>query len=403
MVMPLEGIRVLDWTVFQQGPVATAMLGDLGADVIKIEDRAGGDPARGMVRVLGAQSGLKGRNAYFESNNRNKRSIALDLSKQQAREIIYKLTEKADVFVQNHRRGVAARRGLDYATLSKYNPRLIYATASGWGPKGPISDEPSFDYTGQARSGIMNVVGEPGMPPLWIGGGMGDQVGAILTVYGVLAALLVRERYGIGQEIDVSLLGSLLFLQGLNVGFTLLMDRKEFRATRAKAGNPLWNHYCCRDDKWLALAHLQPDRFWPPLCRALGKAELEKDPSFQDMEARSKNCEQLISILDKVFATRDRDEWLKILRANDVICAPINSMPEAVVDPQVLANEYVADFNHPVWGPVKLTGIPVIFSQTPGQLRREAPELGQHTEEILGEMGYSWDDISRLKEEEVIL
>jgi CoA:oxalate CoA-transferase len=164
--MVLEGIRVLDWTVWQQGPVASVMLGDLGADVIKIEERGSGDPARGMMKLAGAAAGVAGRNFYFENNNRNKRSLVVDLRKEEGKKIIYKLVEKSDVFVQNFRKGVAARLGLDYTTLSRYNHRLIYASASGWGSEGPDAEKPSFDYTGVAKSGIMSMVGEPDMPPL---------------------------------------------------------------------------------------------------------------------------------------------------------------------------------------------------------------------------------------------
>ncbi len=251
MPMPLEGIRVLDWTIFQQGPVATAMLGDMGADVIKIEDRVGGDPARGMMKVIGAiiSQEVTGRNAYYENNNRNKRCITLDLKKDRGREIVYRLAEKSDVFVQNFRQGVAGRLGLDYETLSGYNPKLIYASATGWGPKGPDSGEPSADYTGIARSGFMSLAGEPDMPPQMVQGGIGDQTGAIMTAYGVVSALLARERFGIGQEVNASILGGLVFLQGVPMACALMAGVTRFRTRRTGAGNPLWNHYACRDGK----------------------------------------------------------------------------------------------------------------------------------------------------------
>ena len=184
MPMPLEGIRVIDWTIWQQGPACTAMLGDLGAEVIKIEERVGGDPGRGIVKISGLD--VEDRpNFYFEANNRNKQGMTLDLKHPEAREIVYKLAAKSDVFVQNFRKGVAARLGLDYAALREHNPQLIYANASGYGPDGPESGDPSFDQLGLARSGIMFAVGEPGMPPLAIAGGVADQMGAIMLAYGV--------------------------------------------------------------------------------------------------------------------------------------------------------------------------------------------------------------------------
>lgn len=404
MSMLLEGYRVLDWTVWQQGPVATVMLGDLGAEVIKIEERGSGDPARGLMRLAGASAGVAGRNFYFENNNRNKKSLVVDLRKDKGREIVYKLAEKSDVFVQNFRKGVAARLGLDYATLSRHNPRLIYASASGWGSEGPDAEKPSFDYTGLARSGIMSMAGEPDMPPLLIQGGIADQMGATMTAFGVVGALLARERTGIGQELDASLLGSMIWLQGLNVSMKLLLGAEMPRIARARAGNPLYNHYRCKDNRWIALAHLQPDRHWPNLCRALGMEHLEKDPRFVNMEVRGKNAATLIAIVDDIFANKTREEWLKVLgQAGDLVFECVNTISDAANDPQVRANNYVTDFNHPVWGQIKVVGHPVKFSKTPAAVQREAPEFGQHTEEILTDiLGYSWEEITRLKDEEVI-
>ena len=400
----LEGIRVLDWTIWQQGPMAGVMLGDLGAEVIKIEDRVSGDPSRGFMRQMGAGMGIGGRNFYFETMNRNKKSVTLDLNKQRGKEILYRLVEKSDVFLQNFRYGVAAKLGLDYATLSRYNPRLVYASASGWGQQGPIRKKPAFDFTGQARSGMMTISGSVDSTPFSLQGAIGDQIGAIMTAYGILAALLARERLGIGQELDSSLLGSSLFLMGLNVSFKLGLNIEMPKHNRVASYNPLWNYYKCSDDKWLVLAEMQADRAWPTICRALGISALEKDPRFNSLETRARNAAELISILDKIFFTKTRKEWLDILeKAGDLIFEPVNNITDVVDDPQTLANEYVTEFNHPVFGKFKVIGVPVKFSKTPGQITREAPEFGQHTEEVLTEvLGHTWDDIAKLKEEEVI-
>ena len=183
MAMPLEGIRIIDWTIWQQGPLSTTMLGDLGAEVIKIENRAGGDPGRGVMS-LGGFDLADQPNFYFEANNRNKKSITLDLSKPEGREVVHRLVAESDVFVQNFRKGVAARLELDYETLRKHNPMLIYGSATGYGPKGPDSGEPSFDLLGLARSGMMMAAGEPDMPPLSIAGAVADQMGGIMLAYG---------------------------------------------------------------------------------------------------------------------------------------------------------------------------------------------------------------------------
>ena len=267
---PLDGIRIIDWTIWQQGPVATQMLADLGAEVIKIEERERGDPGRGITAIAGSGTVKSGRNYYFEANNKHKKSIALNLKRAEAREIVHRLAAQSDVFAQNFRKGVAARLGLGYKDLSALNPRIIYASASGYGPDGPDSGEPSFDYLGQARSGIMNAVGTGSTTPTYIFGGIADQVGAIMLAYGVLAALFARERTGIGQEVDASHLGSMMALQGLNVAARTIMGKEFPRNTRANAFNPLWNHYRCADDRWIALGMLQADRYWKDFCRAIG-------------------------------------------------------------------------------------------------------------------------------------
>ena len=406
MTMILEGIRVLDWTLFQQGPVSTMLLAELGADVIKIEERSSGDPGRGMMKVVGAILNVPegDRNAYFEYNNRSKKGITLDLKKEKGKQILYQLVEKSDVFVQNYRQGVAERLGLDYETLRKYNPKLIYAHSTGWGPEGPDKFEPSADYTGIARSGMMYIAGEPDMPPQMIQSGVADQTGAIMTTLGVVSALFHRERHGIGQKIDVSLLGAMTAgTLGVALSLNLISGISTWRTHRKKAGNPLWNHYECKDGKWIALANLQPDKFWPNLCRAMNLGDIEHDPAFSDMDARTKNKEELIAILDQGFAAMTHDEWIDRLKKEGVIYSRLNAISDLTDDPQMLANDYITEWDHPEWGKVKWTGFPIQFSETPMAIRREAPAFGQHTEEILIEvLGYDWDDINKLQDEEVI-
>ena len=402
MAGPLDGIRVLDWTQWQMGPVATAMLADLGATVIHIENRVTGDAGRALNALMWTLP--EGRNAYFECNNRGKKSIAVELVKEKGKEVIYRLVRNSDVFVHNFRQGVPERLGLDYETLRQHNPRLIYAAASGYGPKGPEAREPAFDYLGLARSGIMTMVGESEMPPLLIQLGIADQMGAIMTAYGVLAAIVARERLGVGQKVDVSHLGSLIALQGMTLGIHLSLGQEIPRLSRKAAFNPLWNYYLCNDDRWIMLGMLQPDRQWPSVCRALGIEQLEKDPRFEDAVQRAQNSEEIIAVMDEVFITRSTSEWMKILKqAGDIICTPVQSISDLKNDPQVLANEYIVDAEHEVLGPVKVTGIPVGLSETPGAVNCEAPEFGQHTEEVLIEIGgYSWEEIAELRDEGVI-
>jgi crotonobetainyl-CoA:carnitine CoA-transferase CaiB-like acyl-CoA transferase len=406
MTMPLDGVRVIDWTVQQQGPVASLMLGDLGAEVIKIEERLRGDPGRGLTGIMGLRAMAQGRmrNFYFEANNRNKKGITLDLKKEKAREVVYRLVEKSDVFVQNFRQGVAERLGLGYDTLSKFNPKLIYATASGYGPQGPDSAKPSIDPAAMARSGMMSLIAPADMPPHYIPGGIADQMGAIMLAYGIVVALLARERLGVGQRVDASHIASMMWLQSLNMHQCLFQGREPPKFNRERAGNPLHNLYRCADGKWLFMGLSQPERFWPDFCRALGIEDLEKDPRFESMDKRHENSKELVAILDERFATRTSSEWVRHLsQFSDFIFEPVNTLSDLVSDPQVLANDYIVEFPHPSRGPTKMLGVPVRLSRTPGSIRLPAPEFGQHTEEVLLEVcGYTWKEISEMKDQEVI-
>jgi crotonobetainyl-CoA:carnitine CoA-transferase CaiB-like acyl-CoA transferase len=377
---PLDGIRVVELGQFQQGPVATMRLGDLGADVIKVEAPAG-DPGRGFMRLVAVDAGLTGRNYYFEGHNRNKRSIVLDLKKEKGLEVFFKLIDWADVFVNNLSINAPDRMGIGYEVLSQRNPRLIYAHTSGWGRKGPDADALSFDYTGVARCGLMMLAGERGSPPQSLVPGMGDEIGALMCGYAVCAALYVREKTGKGQRIDTSLMSGLISMERLALSAPAFLGQEYPRWDRTRAGNPIYNHY---------------------RCKALGLEELEHDPKFSTVEDRHKNAEELVSIFDKKLASKTRDEWVEIFKKGGVICAPIQTTAEVVNDPQAIANEYIITVDEPGGGKTKQVGFPWMFSETPTSVRRVAPGLGEHSEEILLELGYSRDDIAGLKQDGII-
>ena len=398
---PLEGTRVIDCSVWLQGPMAAAILGDLGADVVKIEERGRGDPMRGF-RLPFAQ--VRERPAHFEAANRNKRGMVLDLRKPDGREILYKLVAKSDVLIHNLRPRAAEKLGLGYDTLSLLNPRLIYSQASGWGLKGPESDKGAFDIAAAARAGFMYMLGEveETAPPQTPPGGISDVAGAMTLALATVAALQARERIGKGQIVDTSLFGATISLLAFNIGLAVSYGFLPPRRPRSHAPNPLCNLYKCADQEWIEIYMLQFDKYWSSFCEAMGTKELEHDARFETLDAMVKHSRELIPILDQVFGSKTRGEWMKIFSERDFVFAPIQRATDLANDPQALANDYVVECDHPAHGLQKVVGLPYKFSETPGCVRRPCPEYGQHTEEVLLGLGYSWDDIAKLEQEEVI-
>ena len=390
---PLEGVRILDFTRYQQGPFATVLLSDLGADVIKVEEPTYGD----LGRSLGLQP--DGWCAYFQALNRNKRSLTIDTRTPEGREIVYRLIPETDVVTDNFRPGMMKRFGLDHDSLAAINPRIITASATGFGPKGPQAHEPSFDSIGQAMGGIAIAQGGgPGAEPSVVIGGMADQVGAMIFALGIAAAIAARELHGVGQHVDTSLLGSQLALQGL--GLTGFLRQKEQRSGGTR-WNPLFTWYPCGDGLYLSLGLLDP-KWWPAFCEVLEREDLMVDERFAAPAGRTGNREELIEELNRTFATKPRDEWLALLKGADLPCGPVNDYAAVAKEPQVIANEYLTTLPDANLGEVGVVGTPIQMSETPAGPKSTAPDLGQHTEEILLELDYSWEDIERFKDAKVI-
>ncbi|MDY6834546.1 MAG: CoA transferase [Chloroflexota bacterium] len=398
MDRPLEGIRVLDWTVFQQGPTATALLADMGADVIKIEEPRG-EPARGITKMYGIEVPL---NFYYQNQNRGKRGIVLDLTKEKAREVLCELVKNSDVFVTNLRYRFAKKLGLDYEALSKHNPKLIYALSSGYGSEGPDADLPSADFAGQARGGIWSVSMSEELTPVPLGAGFADEIGGVMTAYGIMMALFARERTGEGQMVEASLLGGQIEVGRLSLQQYLLMGFLPAPSTIKMLNSPMWNIYRCKDSKWVCLSVLQADRFWPQFCKVMGKEEWATDPKFENALVRGQNIAELLPQVKEIFITKTREEWVKVFSEVDIAAAPVNDYADIANDPQVQANGYIMEIDDPIHGKVRVPGIPVKLSKTPGKVTKLAPELGQHTEEVLQEvLGYSWEQLSELRDAEV--
>ena len=400
-MMALEGLLIIDMTIWQHGPVSTAMLADMGAEVIKVEERVSGDPGRYLSTWnFGKNSGAD-LNYYFENNNRNKKSLALDLKTPEGKEVMIRLIKKADAFVSNFREPSLKRLGFDYESVHAINPKLVYSAGYGFGPKGPDSARPSADLAAQARGGIMSQIQTSAPMQVW--GGMADQTGAFMLCLGTTMGLLTRERTGIGQKVEESLFGTQLAVGALMAQGTLFTGKVPGEYRR-RALSPFWNVYKTKDEKWLCLSVLDMERDWEPTCRALDLEWMMEDPRFISGQDRVfAHSETLISILEETFAKKTREEWREILDATDVIWAPVQDYMEALSDEQAIANDYVVEIDHPNAGKVKMLGLPIQFSETPGKVRTGAPELGQHTEELLTELlDYSWDEVIGLKDKQVI-
>jgi|DewCreStandDraft_1066081.scaffolds.fasta_scaffold00059_163 crotonobetainyl-CoA:carnitine CoA-transferase CaiB-like acyl-CoA transferase len=397
---PLEGIKVVEWTVYAQGPLSGVMLGELGADVIKIEDFAGGgDPARGMLNVVGVvDARMPGdRSAFFEIMNFNKRSLCLNLRHPQGRELARQLIDRADVFVVNQRIPTILKAGLDYETLRQRNPRLIYALATAYGERGPQAERGGVDYTGQARSGMMFGAGTEEDPPYYLTGGFADMGAAVLLSHAVITALLSRERHGVGQKLELSNLSAAMWMQYWAVGITLMTQRPWPRIDRRTAGHPLYNHYRCKDGQWLALASIRPEH-WERFCQRVGLEHLLEDERFRDADRRRANARELIAILDEHFLTRTRQEWEELLlQEPPFVFERVQRIEDLQEDEQVLANEYVREMAHPRYGQVKVQAYPIRFYETPTRERRPAPEMGAHSLEVLtSELGLSEEQVAQL-------
>lgn len=403
MNQPLEGIRVLELGMFHAGPGGAAILGDLGAEVIKIEQPGSGDPIRKLAFVGHVRLELEGgRSIWHEGANRSKKSVTIDLSKEKGREIAYRLAGKSDVFLTSMRRPAVEKLKMNYATLSKVNPKIIYAWVSGYGPNGPDRDVGAFDYQGQGRSGMMYCIGEPDMTPLVSQFGIIDQATSIMASHEIITALLMRERFGIGQEVHVSILSTALYLLYCNVLIALVGGFEAPRHQRSKE-YPLRNYYKCADGRWFILTVTIFDKYWSSLCQAIGHTELENDARFDSTEKLLVNSEQLVVLFDQIFAMRPRDEWLKIFAKYDLPVAPVNRLSELVEDPQIMENDYIMDFEHPRLGKIKIPGYPVHFSKTDAKTKIAAPELGEHTVSVLREIGgYSDKEIAQFRDEGVI-
>jgi crotonobetainyl-CoA:carnitine CoA-transferase CaiB-like acyl-CoA transferase len=392
----LSGVRVVDLAHMLAGGYGSMLLGDLGAEMIKIEPLEIGD----RTRLLGPPF-VEGESGYFLGINRNKKSVALDLRTEDGRQVLYDLVRVSDVVFDNFRPGVMEEMGCGYEAFKEINPRIIYCALSGFGETGPYQDRPAFDLAVQALSGAMSITGEPGRPPVRMGVPMGDLGGSLFCALAISAALYAREKTGLGRKIEIALMDCLIALLTY-VGQYYLLDGQVPGPMGSAHVSVVPYQAFPTQDIYIVVA-VFVEKFWQALCRVLGAEELADDPRFADNDGRRDHREELIPILEDIFRTRPGEEWLRLLTEAGVPSGPINTLDRVFADPQVAARNMVVEINHPKVGSFRSIGNPIKTLPMPEGPFEPPPMHGQHTQKVLREvLGYSSERVRELIEKGVI-
>ncbi|MDP6540573.1 MAG: CoA transferase [Planctomycetota bacterium] len=394
MTAPLAGIKVVEIASFVAAPAGGALLADLGAEVIKVEVAGGETLRHARPGVLGWKSDFS-ESPHFHMDNRGKRSLVLDIQEPTAREALLRVIDGADVVLTNMLPGRLLKYGLDPDLLRSTRPRLIVATLTGYGRQGDEADTPAFDYAAfWARTGLMDLLRDPESTPAFLRPGLGDHAAALALVTGILSALRVRDAGGEGQVVDVNLMHIGFYMQGNDAAPTLTVREDPPPHDRRRPRNPLWNQYPTKDGRWLFLVMIESQRYWPALCRALGKPELLEDERFEDAIPRYRHREELTAILEDVFLTRSLAGWEAQLAGQPLIWAPVRTLEEATHDPQAHANGVFAELEHPEAGPFGSVTAPLTLSAHAMPGDRLGPELGADSTEVLREAGLEEEEIA---------
>ncbi|MDJ0274727.1 MAG: CaiB/BaiF CoA-transferase family protein [Nitrososphaerota archaeon] len=393
-MLPLEGVRVLDLSRVMAGPFCTMLLGDLGAEVIKIEPPEGDDSRKFAVTV-------NGESTYFLSVNRNKKSVAVDLKKPEGVEIVKRLAAVSDVVVENFRPGVASRLGVDYASLSKVNPSLIYCSISGFGQTGSYSQKPGYDLIALAMSGMMDLTGEPEGGPVKFAVPIADITAGMFAAISILSALMERSRTGKGRYIDVSMLDVQLYLLTHQASAYLIGGEEPKRMGSAHPS--IVPYQAFRASNGYVIVAVANDNQFRKLCEAIGHPEIAEDQRFRTNADRVRNRSELLALLEPIFLRRTVEEWVAVLEAADVPVAPVKTVRQALSDPYVIERGMLQTVQHPRAGRIPLLAFPALFSGERPPVRSPPPLLGQHTEEVLLGLGYTLEEIRELRAKGVIV
>jgi crotonobetainyl-CoA:carnitine CoA-transferase CaiB-like acyl-CoA transferase len=388
---PLDDLFVLDLSRILSGPVCTMLLADMGAEVIKVEPPPSGDDSRQWGPPF-----INGISTYFLSVNRNKKSIGLNLKTDAAKQVLWKLVERADVLVENFRPGVLGKLGFGYDAIVRRNPRIVYCSISGFGQTGPYRDRPGYDVIAQGESGMMDLTGYPDGPPAKLGSSLADVIAGLYALNGILLALLARHKTGRGQQVDVSLLDGMVSTLTYQALIYLSTGRSP---TRLGTRHPSIVPYECfqAKDGFVNIA-VTNQKQWEHFCRVLGLPEIAADPRFETMKERLAHYHELRPVIDRIVSKMSRSEIIPLMDGVGIPAGPINTVGEILEDPHIHAREMVVQLTHPEYGPLRMLGIPIKLSDTPGAVGNAPPCFGEHNLEVLSKLGYTEDEIRRFAE-----
>lgn len=395
MEKPLEGIKVLDLGRFIAAPYCAMKLGDMGAEVIKVESPERGDDSRALGPPF-----IEGESAYYLSFNRNKKSVTLNLREERGREILKDLIKEADVLVENFRMGVTEKIGITYEDVKEINPNIIYCSITGYGHNSPYKHKPSFDVMVQGESGLMSITGFPEGPPQRVGIAIADILGGFHGVEGILLALRVRDKTGKGQFIDISLLDSVISVLTYQAGKFLATGEAPERVGNRHPLITPYESFESRDG--YVIFAIGNQRLWENFLSVIGREDLNQDERFSTMSARNQNPDELKAVLEEITRQKDTEEWVKLMEDAGIPCGRIRSIDQVLSDKHVQKRDMVVEQEHHLAGAINLIGSPLKMSLTPGEVQSPPPTLGQHTEEVLSDMGYSDSDIKSMQDDGIV-
>jgi crotonobetainyl-CoA:carnitine CoA-transferase CaiB-like acyl-CoA transferase len=394
-----EGIKVIEVGGAVAMPLVGMLMGSWGAEVIHVEPPGVGDNWRQLLgQGMGGWAKPHPINYYWEHVDRNKKSIAINLGSKEGQSILHKLIGSADVFLNNLRPYEMEKFNLTYKVLSKIDPKLIYANVTGYGQKGPEKDTGGYDSVSfWARSGVMDLMHDIDNAPNISRPGYGDSITSLSFLAGIMAALFVRERTGLGQEVEVSLYNTAAWVLGCDMSGCLITGEDAVRPQRKSMGNPIRNVYGTKDKRWIMLGMTNAQHYWPNFCKTIRRPDLENDSKYATIKAREQNASDLVRIIEEIFAGKTVSEWVEILSATNLIWSVASTPLEVTKDRQAIENEFFVDWDHPVYGKIKVLNNPIKLSVTKAEIYSKAPGLGEHTDGILKDLGFSATEIENLK------